>query len=168
MIKVCVQCKQEFNPSSRHAKCSRCRKKYHKCLDCDKQIRIEWLRCIKCRNIFYTKRGPENILFKNKHYTKRGYVKIYCPDHPKVQRKEPRHRYLYEHVIIMEAHLGRFLINGENVHHKNGIKNDNRIENLELWVRPQPSGIKVNDAINHAIETLKKYAPEYLNQVGSI
>lgn len=77
-------------------------------------------------------------------------------------RATPDRKYVFEHVLIMEEKIGRQLLPGENVHHINGIKNDNRIENLELWCRPQPQGIRTEDAVSHAIEVLKKYAPEKL------
>jgi hypothetical protein len=58
-----------------------------------------------------------------------------------------------EHVYVMEQYLGRRLVDGENVHHKNGVKHDNDPANLELWLVVQPTGQRVED--------LMKYIAEY-------
>jgi len=66
--------------------------------------------------------------------TYQGYIKVYCPTHPNATRNS-----IEEHRLIMEKCLKRYLIYGEVVHHKNGNKQDNRIENLELMTNAEHS-----------------------------
>ncbi len=64
---------------------------------------------------------------------------------------------VFEHILVMEATIGRSLTDDETVHHRNGVRDDNRPENLELWVAPHPTGIRVEDAIMWAIAILDRY-----------
>jgi DNA-directed RNA polymerase subunit RPC12/RpoP len=65
---------------------------------------------------------------KYRRLTTRGYVEVWKPDHPMAQKSG----YLMEHRLVMAEHLGRLLEPSEVVHHRNEVKTDNRIENLEL------------------------------------
>ena len=72
--------------------------------------------------------------------------------------------WILEHRLLMSQHIGRPLIDNENVHHINGDRQDNRIENLELWNTKQPKGQRIEDKIQYAEEILKQYAPHLLKE----
>lgn len=69
---------------------------------------------------------------------------------------EPGHtgraKRMLEHRFVMEEAIGRTLLPRETVHHVSGVRNDNRIENLELWVKAHPAGQRVEDLIAFVVE----------------
>ena len=109
--------------------------------------------------------SKHNQLREKGIFTKRtekdGYVIMYYPEHPNSQKGG----HLFEHIYVMSEHLGRPLKPNENVHHINGVKDDNRIENLELWSKSQPRGQRVDDKLKHAIYLINEYNGEGMGQV---
>lgn len=114
-----------------------------KCIDCNKDIQIKkraslkTCTCDDCGKIrvkqralkSYYKCNPDKIKkVKSDVVSKGDYNYMIVKGHPNCNK----HNYVLEHRIVMEAHLGRLLTKDEVVHHINGNKKDNRIENLEV------------------------------------
>lgn len=72
-----------------------------------------------------------------------------------------------EHRFVMEQQLGRKLYPEENVHHKNGRRDDNSPGNLELWVKPQAAGQRVEDLVAWVIEHYPTFIQDALNRQPS-
>jgi hypothetical protein len=81
-------------------------------------------------------------------------------DHPNATKEGK----LLEHVAVMSDHMGRPLLPQETVHHINGQRADNRIENLELWSNGHPYGQRVSDQIAWAKELLRRYEPQAMTE----
>lgn len=103
--------------------------------------------------------GNKNPAWKGgRRHHSAGYIIVYSPGHSNAWKQG----YVFEHVLIMSNFLGRPLLPDETVHHKNGIKDDNRLKNLELRIKNHGPGQGLNDLIPYWIEKLKLYKPEAL------
>lgn len=90
--------------------------------------------------------------------TVEGYKVVQGVDHPNARG---RRRRIPEHVMIMSDALGRPLCEGEIVHHKNGVRSDNRLENLELCTTyTHHKGQSIKDIVEH-------YLPDYITLYGA-
>ena len=116
------------------ALCPRCKRQYKKARAASPPA------CPECRSFMWRAgRHPAGTRIT----TTGGYINYY----PEEGSGVPEHRH------VMEQMIGRPLEKGENVHHRNGVRSDNRPENLELWVIVQPSGVRATDLICHCCGT---------------
>lgn len=87
----------------------------------------------KDRHFPLCKGGAEHYNWKGgRRKDSRGYIHVLNWNHPRCNKHTG---YVYEHTLVMEKHIGRYMLPGEVVHHRNGNPSDNRIENLELFSR---------------------------------
>lgn len=154
----CKYCKKEIPDDYRWCKelCQLCGKREYRKRFPEK-YENEKNECLRRQRI---KNGidpnlPRLIAPKGSGYIgKNGYKTIYKPN---CENKKNSAGQVLEHTWVMSQYLGRPLRKGESVHHKNGIRHDNRIENLELWSSYQPSGQRVDDKIQWCKYFLENY-----------
>ena len=155
----CKRCMYVAQEQHRKSKTTLCSVK-----TCDRKVRHRGLCSAHYQRLRTLGDIQENIPLRQRRsngkgkLTSNGYILQIVPDHPNA-RSDGR---ILEHTWVMSNYLGRPLKKGENVHHKNGNRADNRIDNLELWSTNQPSGQRIEDKIVWAIELIQEYIPEIL------
>jgi hypothetical protein len=130
VVRECAICGEEFVQNPYHNKQPTCSR------TCGHKYSVKSMG--RCHQI-----GEQSKRWKGGRFLHRGYVFVIDPRVPHVPRQ--RRKYIQEHRLIMEQQLGRALYPGELVHHKNGVKNDNRPENLELWFKGHPAGARTEE-----------------------
>lgn len=172
-MKTCWQCGADkplagFHNSSRapDGKTSLCKDCIHaryvaKAIERDR-------RCIECGQLLFSKtatrckthaareRGKTSAR-RSRHTSGYIYLRGHW-GHPNADSSGK----IVEHVLVMAEHLGRPIRPEETIHHRNGVRDDNRLENLELWSSGHPFGQRVRDKVVAAKRILALYEPDAL------
>jgi hypothetical protein len=151
--KNCLRCEKPFHPeSNRQIYCSRnCRQGSRICENCGKDFspsRNAMGRFCKPQ-CFYDSGVP----IGTERPSGGGYTIVKVPrDTPGAKLQGMgRANWMWTHRYVMQQKLGRPLEKHERVHHINGVRDDNRPDNLELWEHSHPSGVRRIDGIKNAI-----------------
>lgn len=150
--KICGNCNEKFDSTVKSTKyCS---------LKCGNESKQIDQFCIFCKNKMKHRRTSTNFCSEecreNEFKTnsspigstvkKNGYVRI-----------KTEEGWFWEHRVVKEKQLGRKLYSHESIHHLNGQRDDNRIENLEIWIVSQVAGQRVCDKLNWLIDMYRLY-----------
>jgi hypothetical protein len=136
-----------------------------KCKDCGKPISYSSKkhRVIRCKSC--SRKGVFSWLWKGgKFKTGSGYIYILNRNHPNATKNG----YVFEHRLVAEKKIGRYLNKFEHVHHLNGIKDDNRPENLEVINGYTHSLITKMQTRIIQLEEINKILSEELKKEGFI
>jgi hypothetical protein len=155
---ICCDCGKEFFYKAKYKRCTTCQYHYFKENNFEKHTEIYSKRNDRKKEERRIDKGlpVDHVFFKGLrgegYLNKSGYRVMVWKD-----EETEKYKRKYKHVLVMQEHLGRELAKNESVHHKNGQRDDNRIENLELWSKAQPAGQRVEDKVKWCIEFLNQY-----------
>lgn len=160
VIKQCKRCGADFKAKAAHADrrvyCSK------ECMYAGRtEASLVAKECKGCKATFFSQ-PSRRVLFcseacnrKNRSYVRRnGSDGWYLQGKTGYIARVRDGKTQLQHRFIVEQHLGRSLMPFENVHHINGVKDDNRLENLEIWITKQPKGQRPADLYDWAVELL--------------
>lgn len=116
----------------------------------------------KATTPFKELKGYKHHAWKGGMIDAKGYIKLHVPTHPYATC----HKYVFEHRLVMEKHLGRYLLPHEKVHHLNGNRRDNGIENLELWTVRHVEGVRTKDVYVKCPCCSKEFPYDKIEYVG--
>lgn len=144
--RICGNCGKAFQITP-----SVLRKGSHRGMYCSRECTYEHWRSIGGVHPTRKANGEKGRLVNGQ-----GYVEIYISKKLLVGKDRPSTSrfhggWILEHRFVMEQIIGRPLLKTENVHHKDGNRANNAPENLELWIKPQPTGIRAVDLVLYVV-----------------